>query len=86
MDDRYDDEEMSVSLTKHQTGETFFLANLFAASCARIKKEPPDSPYAAVIEFCKLLLAASAQNDPAWHTEITERAAVWNDRAKARLN
>ena len=37
MTDRYDDdEESSTTLTKRQTSDTFFLANLFAASCARI--------------------------------------------------
>ena len=93
MIDRYDPEyPPAITLSERQTSDTFFLANLFAASCARIGKETPDNPYSAVIEFCKILVVTSAQNDPKWQAEIAERAAVWADRdkaqdkAKARMN
>ena len=89
MIDRYDDDEPPpITLTERQTSDTFFLANLFAASNARIGRKSPENPYAAVIEFCKILVLTASANDPAWQAEIAARAAVWakRDRARERMN
>ena len=60
-----DDEQPVIELTAVETVDALFVANMYGRACAQVGQEPPDSPFAAVIQFCKVLVLASAKHDPA---------------------